>query len=312
VRVRSVLLAAAAAALLSPAPAAGAAPACGDVVVADVVLEADLTGCETGLVVGADGVTIDLNGHSIEGQSVLLGSGIEAIARSGITVKNGRISGFSTGVRLFDTSASSVEDLVVGDTDTAIAVGSGGAGLGHSNRIVRNRVSASRTGILMAGPDTRVLENQLSDLESIGISCRWGGHVQGNRVAAAEIGIALLFCGADVVRNETTENRSVGILRVRSTGLVAMNRANHNGSGIVSDDSHGVHTRNVTNNNVGNGLTIVDQIDSHGPAHTVEDHVAMANGGLGISANVLGVVQLGKNRARANGDPRECVNITCN
>ena len=74
---------------------------------------------------------------------------------------------------------------------------------------------------------------------------------------------------------------------------------------------HVAGVRNVTNDNAGHGLSIVDTIDTHGPLHTIEDHVANANGGLGITSNVLGVVTLGKLRAHANGDPRQCVNVAC-
>src|SRR3954471_12291082 len=50
-------------------PVAGAVQLkCGDTVTEDVVLEADLKDCPRhGLTVGANGVTIDLNGHTIAG-----------------------------------------------------------------------------------------------------------------------------------------------------------------------------------------------------------------------------------------------------
>jgi hypothetical protein len=41
---------------------------CGDTITADTTLERDLTGCPSnGIVIGADGVTLDLNGHTISG-----------------------------------------------------------------------------------------------------------------------------------------------------------------------------------------------------------------------------------------------------
>ena len=48
---------------------------CGAEVTGDVTLEASLTGCTTGLVVGADGVTIDLNGYAIKGVGAEAGLG---------------------------------------------------------------------------------------------------------------------------------------------------------------------------------------------------------------------------------------------
>src|SRR5215207_5226921 len=72
-----VLTLATAAALVSASAATGAGgPACGDPITADLVLEADLIGCSTGLVVAADDITIDLNGHLIEGQSSVAGAGV--------------------------------------------------------------------------------------------------------------------------------------------------------------------------------------------------------------------------------------------
>ena len=305
----AVMVAAAAVLIAPSASSAGAGLACGDQVLADVVLQADLVGCSTGLVVGADNVTIDLNGHAILGQSTLVGSGIEAEGRSGVHVRNGRISGFATGVQLFDTAVSSVERLVIRNVGLGISVASGsGAG---SNRIVQNAIVDSGAGILVFAPSTLVLDNELADLDGHGILCRSSGHIAGNRVVRAANGIELFFCVADVVGNETFANAGIGIVRVRSEGLVARNRASLNRAGIVSDDSHGLFIRNVTNGNAGHGLSIVDSIDTHGPFHTVADHVAMANGGLGITSNVLGVIQLGNNRAHANGDPRQCVNIVC-
>jgi parallel beta-helix repeat protein len=307
---RSVLVATAAvAAFLTPsAAAAPQAVACGEVVVQDLVLQSDLTGCENGLVVGADDITIDLNGHSIEGQTTAGGAGIDSVDRSGVTVKNGRVSGFATGVRLAGASTSTIENMIIRGTGDGIWLGGG-----HSNRVLRNRIASSRTGVVAVGVEsTLVLQNEIADLEGPGISCRGSARIEGNRVVRAGNGIELFFCSADVVGNETVGNTGAGIVRVRSAGLVVRNRANANGAGIISDDSHGAFVRNVTNANDGHGLAIFDSIDTHGPFHMIEDHVAMANGGLGIFSNVEGVLLQGKNRARANGDPRECVNVVCN
>src|SRR4051812_40194218 len=47
---------------------ASSAPACGDTIVANTTLHADVLNCEaTGLVIGADGITLDLNGRTVSG-----------------------------------------------------------------------------------------------------------------------------------------------------------------------------------------------------------------------------------------------------
>jgi copper-binding protein NosD len=283
--------------------------ACGDIVVADVTLQADLTGCETGLVIGADNVTIDLNGHTIEGQSIVAGVGVEAVGRSGVRVVDGSIRSFALGVLLLNTTESTVAKLTVRDTGIGVSVS--GTGDALSNRVVRNDVARVNQGIVFFAPSTVVAENRVAQASRVGISCRGSGRIDDNRVVRSAAGIELLFCTADVVGNEAIDNEGAGIARVRSQGLTARNRANGNGTGILSDDSHGLFSRNVTNDNLGHGLVILDQDDTHGALHTVDDHVANANGGLGITSNVLGVVVSGKVRAHANGDPRQCVNIAC-
>ena len=53
------------------------------------------------MIVGADNVTIDLNGYAIRGLGTDAGIGIDVSGRTGVTVKNGRITDFAQGVQLF-------------------------------------------------------------------------------------------------------------------------------------------------------------------------------------------------------------------
>ena len=53
-----------------------------------------------------------------------------------------------------------------------------------------------------------------------------------------------------------------------------------------------------------------DGIIVENPDTTVTANTANDNGELGIEA-VPGVVDGGGNRARGNGDPRQCVGVTC-
>ena len=74
---------------------ASSSPACGDVVTTDVTLTKSLKNCASGLVVGADNVTIDLNGFTIKGLGTTAGIGIDAADHTGITLKNGKITDFA-------------------------------------------------------------------------------------------------------------------------------------------------------------------------------------------------------------------------
>lgn len=88
-----------------------AQPACGDVIVADTVLEANLD-CPPftdGLIIGANGITLDLNGFAISG--ALAGAGVLNIGYKNVTVKNGAISGFRDGVRAYRVGNLTLGDL---------------------------------------------------------------------------------------------------------------------------------------------------------------------------------------------------------
>ncbi|MGW0484367.1 right-handed parallel beta-helix repeat-containing protein [Nonomuraea sp. NPDC003214] len=93
------------AALAVPAGARTAAVACGDVVTADVTLDADLNCAGGGLVIGADGVVVDLAGHTVTGSGA--GRGIDVAGHAGVTVRDGAISGFTYGIHQFAKDLSS-------------------------------------------------------------------------------------------------------------------------------------------------------------------------------------------------------------
>lgn len=301
-------------------PAAGAteasSPACGDVVTTDVTLSKSLKGCASGLVVGADNITIDLNGHSIKGLANGTGIGIDVADRTGITVRNGGISDFAEGVKLVNTSNSTVELLVIHRAVTGIRLARTDNGT-DSNQILDNRVRDSGDGIVAFGAaSSRIAGNTLSDLTGTGISCRdtfsSDVEIEGNRSVRNDVGIRLQFCGASIVENVASNNTSAGIFRTRSNGHTLRNVAKWNGGiGINVDDSHGLILGNVASHNSGAGLAITDQSADHGPLHTVTSNTADWNGGLGITTNLTGVIDGGCNRARHNEDPMQCMGVSC-
>jgi len=84
------------------AATAGAAPGgveFGDVVTTDIRLKKDISGNGDGLIIGADGITIDLGGRTISSDDGI-GIGIHnPDGYSGITIRNGTIEGFQEGIR---------------------------------------------------------------------------------------------------------------------------------------------------------------------------------------------------------------------
>ncbi|HJU42104.1 MAG TPA: right-handed parallel beta-helix repeat-containing protein, partial [Vicinamibacterales bacterium] len=96
---------------------------CGDVITADTVLDSDLTCAAEGLVIGASGVTLDLNGHTLTGPGLTCNpcvfppgasvpSGVRVQGRDGVTIKNGYITGFVYGIRLVNASNNIIDHVV--------------------------------------------------------------------------------------------------------------------------------------------------------------------------------------------------------
>ncbi len=87
----------------------------GDTVVADVVLDKDLTTWwNYGLSVGADNITIDGKGYSltyIGHRGSFITEGIRLYGHTNVTIRNfGQISGFDTGIRVFGGENNTIEN----------------------------------------------------------------------------------------------------------------------------------------------------------------------------------------------------------
>ena len=85
-----------------PSPQGGASDgiSCGDVVTADTTLSRDLRCAGDGLMIGASDVTLDLAGHTISGAGT--GIGVWSFSSYFVTIENGTIRNFGSGIVLFD------------------------------------------------------------------------------------------------------------------------------------------------------------------------------------------------------------------
>jgi hypothetical protein len=156
----------------------------------------------------ATNVVIDLNGHKLGGSSAGLGTtavGIHALSRSEITIKNGTVRGFQTGIWLEDanpytTSRENVIEDIRADQNTQW-----GVYLMGKNNIVRNCLIAetggtttsantSTFGIYVLGQGARVLNNDVMQVTAVGTGSAYGvfitvasgaanSVVQGNRIS---------------------------------------------------------------------------------------------------------------------------------
>lgn len=281
---------------------------CGAVLTKDTQLDSDLVNCaDDGLVIGADDITVDLNGHDITGTGSAGSAGIRNEGYDGVTIEDGRILapigsdfGFETGILLIGVHDNRVRRVSVTGGSYGIALfdsvrnrirkngAIGGASnqcdmpagvaiaLFHSDRnlILANSGQLSDFGItLFSSQRNRIQDNEVAPLDSDGNQC---------------VGIALF-------RSSDTNDIE---------GNVAANN-DHDGI-VVNGRSDG--TLVMANVAVFNGLD--DGIDVDNADSTIADNTANENGDLGIEA-VAGVTDGGGNRASGNGDPRQCVNVVC-
>ena len=170
--------------------------ACGDVITQDTTLDSDLIDCPgDGLVIGAEGVTLDLNGHTIDGDGdprprlgcdtgIVNGrfdncSGQQA-GHGGVTIRDGTVRGFAHGVQVIAADHNSLLQLRLYDNS-----GFGGIvtylmsnGRIHGNRALDNHSA----GIAVYEPEgrTTITGNVLGRNSGWGIEL--AGGVAGDRL----------------------------------------------------------------------------------------------------------------------------------
>jgi hypothetical protein len=114
---------------------------CGEVITQDTKLDSDLLECPgDGIVIGADSITLDLNGHTIDGRLGLSKSGIRNMGHDRVTIEDGNLLDFpaEAGVRLGNgADDNTVQDLTAADVNMAVYITRGS----------RNKVS----GVTMLG-----------------------------------------------------------------------------------------------------------------------------------------------------------------
>jgi len=140
---------------LAAGPALAQPLGCGAVVTQDTTLTSDLLDCPgNGLVIGADGITVDLNGHTISGQIISGGSpdqvGIENRGHDDVTIRNGTVTFFARGgVLLVGVDRNRVQDLTMDFFDEFSIQLEGG---GSANQFTGNHLARPGTsGISILG-----------------------------------------------------------------------------------------------------------------------------------------------------------------
>ena len=98
---------------------------CGDVIAVDTTLIRDLRCPGDGLIIGASDVTLDLAGHTISGAGA--GAGVWSNSSFVLTIENGTIRNFTSGIVLFDAGSRGTATIanmtISANTGTGIDLG---------------------------------------------------------------------------------------------------------------------------------------------------------------------------------------------
>jgi parallel beta-helix repeat protein len=337
---RTAFLCCALAALfLLPSSASATHVQCGDVITQDTTLDSDLIDCPgDGVVIGASGITLDLAGHTIDGTGQGAGGhGVRNAGADNVAVVNGRIQQFQFGVSIVLSDENLLTSLDLADSGSGVYleeasltrvlgndIRSSGAGVtlfreGNFNVIRGNSLSGNGTAVFVAGfsPSERPEHTDIADNDVFGNSTgifmgiSLDTEVSGNRVVDnVEDGIVEVAGGSQslIEGNVSSRNGFSGIAVFNSDSTVVTgNRTWDNGGDGVLVGSSARRATVRDNFSKGNGD---DGIDVDAAGITVARNKANVNVDLGIEA-VPGVIDGGGNKAHGNGNPAQCINVSC-
>jgi len=241
---------------------------CGDTITADTTLDSDLVDCpNNGLVIGADNVTLDLNGHTVTGNGKpvkrcgrreFCDVGLLNDGHDGVTVRHGSVRDFAVGVfvgkarhnRVLRVSSSRnfFFGFVMAETARSVVRESSGSG----------NAAPEGDGIgLFGSSHIRILD---SSFRRNGL----GMHVDDStnnvikRNQFSRNGPGILMEGADrnqVRRNRCARNDVCVLVASGSRNVIAWNRSSQDRNGFALEKGRGnVLARNVVIRARGDGI----------------------------------------------------------
>lgn len=225
---------------------ATASLSCGQVIKDSVKLSANLDCKSDGLIVGADGITIDLNGHTLNGpgpQSSKIG--IMLATSSGVTITGpGTISGFQAGI--LDTGGQDNQIGKVIFQNNQIAIFTTGA---KNTDVEQNMMFGNAIGMASHSSQGTTFANNLLDSNSLaGVTLvnSASNKIDTNIIQGSNNGV---FVDGQSVNNEIATNTLM-----KNTG-VDVNNAN----GLPININKNSFTSNNCNTSVPDGLCIASK-----------------------------------------------------
>ena len=248
-----VAFAATGAVALGGGPSTASDVSCGDTITADTTLDSDLTGCPSnGIVIGADDITLDLNGHTVAGDGEpvkrcrrdepVCDIGVFNRDHDGVTVRGGSMHGFASGVliaqarhnRVLNVSSSRNQffGFVIVDSSRSVVRDSAG----------NDNPEPDGDGIgIFASRRLRIVGNSFrrNDL-GMHVDHSTDITIEGNRFTRnAHMGILMEADRNEVRGNHCTRNSECIVVGPGSGNVIVRNRMSRDGIGIAIEKGRG-------------------------------------------------------------------------
>ena len=329
--------------LLTPT-AAQAAVACGQTITSSVTLDHHLN-CPAGngIFIGASNVVLDLGGHSITGPAPTgtSGVGVRGVIvtqnRTGVTVRNGVIRGFDTGVDVHPgANSTSVTGLILDGNGGGIRVSTGtssnrftgntivnttrfsGMQVGGNGHVIEDNSlnNVNGTGVFLSGSNNVIRNNRLNGMGAAGIAVGAfpsnpgpfvGNQVIGNQVSGSSrvfnsSSISLSAGSGTLIHGNTVNGRRTtpGVFVLDSANtVVSGNSLTSNSSGVLI---RGASTGTRVTGNQATTSNFAGIAVENAPTGTlVADNMAANNGGNGIDVRNAATT-ITRNTAVSNGN----------
>jgi parallel beta-helix repeat protein len=261
---------------------------CGDTIVADTALQADLGPCAgIALTVAANDITLSLNGHSIIGAV----NGFEGVFLAGITnvvIKGpGTIRGFVFGIGVFAangtrpiSSATTVQHVHFADNSSEGVIFVGGT----ANRVLYNTFKDNPCIAIKidAVTEAQVVGNAIkrSNAPTVGNSCGMQQSPTGGGVGIMVVSTA----PSAIVKRNSVAHSTNGFFADSFVSPITITNNDFSGNGQdgIATLSEGTITDNRANGNGRDGISI-----ANGSGSIVQNNMANSNGRRGIGLGDL-------------------------
>src|SRR4051794_16316881 len=237
-------------------PAQAAGPACGSVVMTSTTLRANLTNCpDNGLVIGADNLTLDLGGHTIDGNGTTEGaSGVRLAGHHGVTVQGGTVREFDYGVLLDGADGNALRRVTATQNfERGIQLQEGSDG----NRVEFVVATGNGlAGIVMFGSDRNVITHVIgtaNTFNGLTVAGSTGTRVSDSTFVDNTTGIGVVngSSGSVVDGNEVSGSAEAALVVEGNDNVITRNRADRNGWGISFGGDRNRFVANVVTGSLG-------------------------------------------------------------